>query len=80
MARAVSGRDGCIQLNALPAMIAMTRAYNAQVQGNFSATVKYAELALQLLQKMTFSGEPRLQSRWKSPIGPAETWNRLALP
>jgi LuxR family maltose regulon positive regulatory protein len=37
------------QLKALPAMIAMARAYNAQVQGNLSATVKYAELALQLI-------------------------------
>ena len=37
------------QLKPLPAMIAMTRAYNAQVQGNLSATVKYAELALQLI-------------------------------
>ena len=37
------------QLEALPAMIAMTRAYNAQVQGDLSATVKYAELALQLI-------------------------------
>jgi LuxR family maltose regulon positive regulatory protein len=37
------------QLGSLPAMIAMTRAYNAQVQGNLSATVKYAELALQLI-------------------------------
>ncbi len=37
------------QLGPLPAMIAMTRAYNAQVQGNLSATVKYAELALQLI-------------------------------
>ena len=36
-------------LKPLPAMIAMTRAYNAQVQGNLSATVKYAELALQLI-------------------------------
>jgi LuxR family maltose regulon positive regulatory protein len=35
------------QLESLPAMIAMARAYNAQVQGNLSATVKYAELALQ---------------------------------
>jgi LuxR family maltose regulon positive regulatory protein len=35
------------QLKALPAMIAMTRAYNAQVQGDLSGTVKYAELALQ---------------------------------
>ncbi|RPI30630.1 MAG: helix-turn-helix transcriptional regulator, partial [Chloroflexota bacterium] len=37
------------QLEALPARIAMTRAYNAQVQGDLSATVKYAELALQLI-------------------------------
>jgi LuxR family maltose regulon positive regulatory protein len=37
------------QLKPLPAMIAMARAYNAQVQGNLSATVKYAELALQLI-------------------------------
>jgi LuxR family maltose regulon positive regulatory protein len=35
------------QLKALPAMIAMTRAYNAQVQGDLSGTVKYAEMALQ---------------------------------
>ena len=28
-------------------MIAMARAYNAQVQGNLSDTLKYAELALQ---------------------------------
>jgi ATP/maltotriose-dependent transcriptional regulator MalT len=37
------------QLKPLPAMIAMARAYNAQVQGDLSATVKYAELALQLI-------------------------------
>ncbi len=35
------------QLKPLPAMIAMARAYNAQVQGNLLATLKYAELALQ---------------------------------
>ena len=35
------------QLKPLPAMIALARAYNAQVQGDLSATVKYAELALQ---------------------------------
>jgi LuxR family maltose regulon positive regulatory protein len=34
-------------LKSLPAMIAMARASNAQVQGNLSATLKYAELALQ---------------------------------
>jgi LuxR family maltose regulon positive regulatory protein len=37
------------QLKPLPAVIAMTRAYNAQVQGDLSATVKYAELSLQLI-------------------------------
>ncbi len=36
-------------LGAVPAMIAMARAYNAQVQGDLAATVKYAELALQLI-------------------------------
>jgi LuxR family transcriptional regulator, maltose regulon positive regulatory protein len=36
-------------LGAVPAMIAMARAYNAQVQGDLSAAVKYAELALQLI-------------------------------
>jgi LuxR family maltose regulon positive regulatory protein len=33
----------------LPGNIALTRAYNAQVQGNLIDTVKYAELALQLI-------------------------------
>jgi LuxR family maltose regulon positive regulatory protein len=33
----------------LPAMIALDRAYNAQVKGDLSATVSYAELALQLI-------------------------------
>jgi LuxR family maltose regulon positive regulatory protein len=37
------------QFESLPAMIALARAYVAQVQGNFAATVKYAELALQLI-------------------------------
>jgi LuxR family maltose regulon positive regulatory protein len=37
------------QLEALQAMIAMTRAYNAQVQGDLAGTVKYAELALKLI-------------------------------
>jgi LuxR family transcriptional regulator, maltose regulon positive regulatory protein len=36
-------------LGAVPAMIAMARAYNAQVQGNVADTVKYAELAQQLI-------------------------------
>jgi len=42
------------QLEPLPAIIAMTRAYNAQVQGNLSDTVKYAELALQLVPEGDF--------------------------
>ena len=33
----------------LPAMIALARAYNAQVQGHVADTVKYAELAQQLI-------------------------------
>jgi LuxR family transcriptional regulator, maltose regulon positive regulatory protein len=37
------------QLKPLPALIAMTRAYNAQAQGDLSASVKYADLALQLI-------------------------------
>ena len=42
------------QLKPLPAMIALTRAYNAQVQGNLATTVKYAELALQLIPEDDF--------------------------
>jgi LuxR family maltose regulon positive regulatory protein len=37
------------QLKPLPAMIALIRAYNAQVQGNLATTVKYAEQAIQLI-------------------------------
>lgn len=42
------------QLETLPAMIAMARAYNAQVQGDFADTVKYAELALRLIPEDDF--------------------------
>ncbi len=42
------------QLKPLPAMIALTRAYNAQVQRDPVATVKYAELALQLIPEDDF--------------------------
>jgi len=42
------------QLKPLPAMIALARAYNAQVQGNLAATVKYAELALQIIPEDDF--------------------------
>ena len=41
-------------LKPLPAMIAMARAYNAQVQGNLSDTVKYAELALKHIPEDDF--------------------------
>lgn len=38
----------------LPAMIAMARAYNAQVQGDLSSTVMYARRALQLIPEDDF--------------------------
>jgi LuxR family maltose regulon positive regulatory protein len=38
----------------LPAMIALTRAYNAQVQGNLATAVKYAEQAIQLIPENDF--------------------------
>jgi LuxR family maltose regulon positive regulatory protein len=48
-----SSSDGMVvvdqeQFRTLPARIAIIRAYNAQVQGDIAATVKYAELALKL--------------------------------
>ncbi len=42
------------QFKPLPATIALTRAYNAQVQGDLAATVKYAEQALQLIPETDF--------------------------
>ena len=42
------------QLKPLPAIIALTRAYNAQVQGDPATTVKYAELALQIIPEDDF--------------------------
>jgi len=42
------------QLKPLPAMIALARAYNALVQGNLATTVKYAELALQIIPEDDF--------------------------
>jgi LuxR family maltose regulon positive regulatory protein len=47
------------QLKPLPAMIALTRAYNAQVRGDPAATVKYAELALQLTPEDDFDQRAR---------------------
>jgi len=47
------------QLMPLPAMIALTRTYNAQVRGDPAATVKYAELALQLIPEDDFDQRAR---------------------
>ena len=47
------------QLKPLPAMIALTHAYNAQVQGDPAATVKYAELALQIIPEDDFDRRAR---------------------
>ena len=48
-----------VQLQPLPAMIALARAYNAQVQGDIAATVKYAELALQIIPEDDFDMRAR---------------------
>lgn len=42
------------ELKALPAIIALIRASNAQMQGNLAATVKYAELAVQRIPEDDF--------------------------
>ncbi len=42
------------ELKPFPATIALARAYNAQVQGNLATTVKYAELAIQLIPENDF--------------------------
>ena len=47
------------QRKPLPAMIALTRAYNAQVHGDPAETVKYAELALQLIPEDDFDRRAR---------------------
>ena len=49
--RCLNGSDVAneAQLKPLPAMIALIRASNAQMQGNLATTVKYAELALQII-------------------------------
>ena len=65
------------QLKPLPAMIALARAYNAQVQGDLAATVKYAELALQIIPEDDLVRRARWpSSHWRSPTGPAATWSR----
>ena len=58
--RCLDGSDVANEaLKPLPATIALTRAYNAQVQGDPAATVKYAELALQLIPKDDFDRRAR---------------------
>jgi len=42
------------QLKPLPAMIALVRASNAQMRGDLATTVKYAELALQIIPEDDF--------------------------
>lgn len=58
--RCLDGSDVANEaLKPLPATIALTRAYNAQVQGDSAATVKYAELALQLIPEDDFDRRSR---------------------
>ncbi len=47
--QALAGVADKPDLKPLPGSIALARAYNAQIQGNLANTVKYAELALQLI-------------------------------
>jgi LuxR family transcriptional regulator, maltose regulon positive regulatory protein len=47
--RGLAGTTDRAEFKPLPGNIALTRAYNAQVQGNVADTVKYAELAQQLI-------------------------------
>jgi LuxR family maltose regulon positive regulatory protein len=47
--RGLAGTADRTEFKPLPGNIALTRAYNAQVQGNITDTVKYAELAQQLI-------------------------------
>jgi LuxR family maltose regulon positive regulatory protein len=47
--RGLAGTANRAEFKPLPGNIALTRAYNAQVQGHVADTVKYAELAQQLI-------------------------------
>jgi LuxR family maltose regulon positive regulatory protein len=47
--RAIAGTTDQVEFKPLPGTIALIRAYNAQVQGDVAETVKYAELAQQLI-------------------------------
>lgn len=55
--RCLDGSDAAneaLQLKSLPAMIALVRASNAQMQGDLAATIKYAELALKIIPENDF--------------------------
>ena len=67
------------QLQPLPAMIAMARAYNAQAQGNYSNQRNMPNWHSNSSRKMTYSGVPRLRSHWKPPIGQVVIWNPPSL-
>ena len=47
--RSLDGTPDQAEFRPLPGSIALSRAYNAQMQGNLADTVKYAELATQLI-------------------------------
>jgi LuxR family maltose regulon positive regulatory protein len=49
--RGLTGVADSAKFKSLPGSIALIRAYNAQVQGHVADTVKYAELAAQLIPK-----------------------------
>ena len=52
--QALAGAADKAELRPLPGSIALARAYNAQMQGNLADTVKYAELAIQLIPENDF--------------------------
>lgn len=52
--RALAAATDMDQSQSLPGSIALARAYNAQVQGKLADTVKYAELAIQLIPENDF--------------------------
>jgi len=60
----------------LPATIALTRAYNAQVQGNLATAVKYAEQAIQLIPENDYYRRSQAAITLECTTGPAATWRR----
>jgi len=57
--KALAGAADKAELKSFPGSIALARAYNAQVQGDLADTVKYAELALQLIPEDDFDRRSR---------------------